>query len=180
MSVLEPSSRLLDEIQPGQLVTISGATGSGRTALACAIAGDLVRRGHRVGVVSMQPWDTDREGRNIEFDRVVHVALAVDGERPDSTSAVVYDYGSTWDEGSYAASLERDLSAGRIVILVSMPTALFDDADIRVVVGRPSRRLFAEVFGVDAPSDGVPSPLRGTAFVAPRSGRPVLISFSPA
>lgn len=173
MSILHPSSRLLDEIRPGQLVAVSGVTGSGRTALARAIGSDLVRRGHRLGVVSAKPSLN-------EFLAVSHDALEVQGDRHEVT-AVIYDYGNTArSDDSYASSVARDISAGRVVIVVSQAPAMFASADIRVVVGRPSRRLFAEVFGVAAPADGVPAPSRGTAFVAPRDGLPVLITFNPS
>ncbi len=180
MTVLDPSSMLLDNIQPGQLVTISGLAGSGRTTLARTIAASLVQRGHRVGVVSMQPQDTDRAGLNIEYQPIEHHALAADADRPDSTTAVVYDYGSSWASEELADAITADLTAARIVILVSMPTPLTERADVRVIVGRPTRRLFAEVYGIEAPSEGVPAPRRGTAFVAAPGADPILITYRAA
>ncbi len=179
MSVLDASSRLLDEVGPGQLVAISGLANSGKTSLARTLAADLVERGYRVGVVSVQPWDTDRSGRNIEYGDVPHQALSAGEERTESTTAVVYDYSNSRVGDEVAQWVSMDLADGRVVVLVSLPHSLFETADIRVVVGRPTRRVFVEVFGVEAPSDGVPSPLRGTAWVAARGGRPILISYRP-
>lgn len=180
MSVLDPRSFLLDTLKPGQLVTISGMTGSGRTTLARTITNSLAEKGFRVGVVSRQPKDTDVDGVNIEYRSVPHEVLEFAGPRPEHVSAVVYDLGSDRDHEFDADPVIEDLEAHRIVVLVSYSLSFTERADVRAVVGHPTRRVFEEAFGVDAPRDGVAAPPRGTVFVASPGESPVLLTFLAA
>jgi len=53
-------------LRPGQLHTILGGTGSGKTALASQIADEAVRRGHRALMFSMEVDDIDVYLRDVE------------------------------------------------------------------------------------------------------------------
>jgi replicative DNA helicase len=138
-------------LRPGQLHTILGGTGSGKTALASQIADEAVKRGHRSMMFSMEVDDVDVYLRDVErragrsrWDLLPHKPSVTRDKAQEALYAAMAEMAGESDhkvvysepmsvEGIRQAVLTENLRHGKVDVVVvdHAQVALPSDSEVR-------------------------------------------------